>query len=149
VVGERERFFGAWSLLDVRDLGPGGRPAAPTRFGVAPRGVIVYGADGTVSVNFMRPGRPLWLDEEHPPETALAAAARGYGGYAGRWEIDEGRALVLHHVDVALIPDRVGATLVRSYSFAGSLLTLSPPPFGVGAGATRRILVWERLRRPA
>jgi len=140
----RERFVGAWRLVAVRDLLAGGS-SAPSRFGVAPRGLIVYTADGFVSVNFMRPGRAPWNDEEGPAPDVASASALGYGAYAGRWQLDEARGLVRHHVEVALIPDRVGTTLVRAYVLAGDRLTLRPVA-PAGAALHPRALVWERVR---
>ena len=57
------------------------------------------------------------------------------------------RKVVVHHVEVALIPNRVGTDLTRRLSFEGEdLLTLSPPPFRRADGIeVVRELVWKRI----
>ena len=44
-----------------------------------------------------------------PPTRAGALGARGYGAYAGRYEVDEAAGVVRHHVETAFIPNRVGS----------------------------------------
>ncbi|MGE5715515.1 MAG: lipocalin-like domain-containing protein, partial [Acidobacteriota bacterium] len=70
------------------------------------------------------------------------------GGYAGRWEIIEARREVLHHVETAFVPNRIGRTIRRSYSFEdtpGSLvLSLRPVALEPGEAAPNRVLRWRR-----
>ena len=93
----------------------------------------------------MRRDRPRWRDEDDPSVAERAEAARGYGAYAGRFEVDETAGVVRHYVETALIPNRVGVTLTRSFSFRGDRLTLSPPPFRRNGVAIHRTLEWRRL----
>jgi len=52
---------------------------------------------------------------------------------------------VLHHVEVALIPNRVGRDLKRFFSFSGDLLTLRPPVALQDGVEVQRSLLWRRL----
>jgi hypothetical protein len=140
----KTRFVGVWRLVSLREAWDDGPAGDSSDFGPSPAGTIVYTASGHVSVSFMDPRRPRWASETDPTDADLAAAARGYSGYAGRYEVDEGERCVLHHVETALIPNRVGATLKRFYSFEGDRLVLRPPRFGRGGHAIERTLVWER-----
>jgi len=139
------RFIGVWSLEAIRDRLPDGRVEDNPDFGPSPSGLIVYTVSGHVSVQFMRSGRAAWRDEGEPTAAELAEAARGYGAYTGRYEVDEAAGVVLHHVGTALIPNRVGVTLKRSFSFEGERLTLSPPRLRRGGVEVERTLVWRRL----
>ena len=139
------RLIGVWSLEAIRDRFPDGRVEDHPDFGPNPSGLIVYTGSGHVSVQFMRSGRTAWRQEEEPTAAERADAARGYGAYAGRYEVDDAAGVVLHHVETALIPNRVGVTLKRSFSFEGERLTLSPPRFLRGGVEVHRTLVWRRV----
>ncbi len=140
-----ERLVGVWDLVEIRDRTLEGRLEDHPDFGHDPAGRLVYTASGHVSVNFMRLGRPPWALEESPTDAERARAARGYGAYAGRYTVRESEGFVLHHVDVALIPNRVGRDLKRFFSFSGERLTLRPPPLAGTGRPVERSLVWRRI----
>ncbi len=141
----RERFIGVWRLVSIRqqtgDLPEADDPA----FGSDPQGRLLYTASGEVSVHFMRSERLFWGLEESPTDLERAHAGAGYGAYAGRYTVDEERGFVLHHVAVALIPNRVGRDLKRFFTFSGDELTLRPPPLVREGRELRRALIWRRV----
>jgi hypothetical protein len=139
------RFIGVWRLEAIRDRLPDGRVQDHPDFGPRPDGFLVYTESGHVSVQFMRRDRPGWRKEDDPTDAERVEAARGYGAYAGRYEVDEKSAVVRHHVEIALIPNRVGVTLTRSFSFEGDLLKLSPAGFQRDGVEMLRTLVWSRV----
>jgi hypothetical protein len=139
------RFNGVWRLAAIRDRLPDGTVQDHPDFGKDVDGFLVYTASGHISVQFMRRDRRPWQREDAPTDTERLDAARGYGAYAGRYEVEEAAGIVLHHVETALIPNRVGVTLVRSFSFEGERLTLSPPRFMRGGDEVERSLVWCRV----
>ena len=138
------RFVGVWRLEAIRDRLPDGRAQDHPDFGPEPDGFLLYTDSGYVSVQFMRAGRTIWRNED-PTDAERADAARGYGAYAGRFEVDEEAGVVRHHVETALIPDRVGITLERAFAFEGDRLTLSPGGFTSGGVQVERSLVWRRV----
>jgi hypothetical protein len=139
------RFVGVWRLETIRDRVPDGPEQDHPDFGPEPDGFLVYTDSGHVSVQFMRRDRPGWRGEDDPTDAERAEAARGYGGYAGRYEVDEAAGVVRHHVETALIPNRVGATLTRSFSLEGERLTLRPPRLRRGGVDVERALTWRRV----
>lgn len=139
------RFPGVWRLEAIHDRRPDGTIEDHPDFGTDPDGFLVYTKSGHVSVQFMRRGRALWHREDDPTDAIRAEAARGYGAYAGRFEVDEAAGAIFHHVEIALIPDRVGVTLTRFFSFAEDRLTLRPPTLRRGGVEVDRALVWRRV----
>ena len=139
------RFVGVWRLETIRDRLPDGRVQDHPDFGPDPDGFLVYTDSGHVSVQFMRRDRPRWRVEDDPTDAERAEAARGYGAYAGHYEVDEAAGVVRHHVATALIPGRVGATLTRFFSLEGERLTLRPPPLSRGGVDIERALIWRRV----
>ena len=141
---DRDRFVGVWELEEIKDEtfleGKGGRVPGFER----PVGLLIYLPSGFMSVNFAGSSRLPFLREFSPTPTELAAAAGAYGGYAGRWEVDESRHEVLHQVETAFVPNRVGRTIRRSYSFSENLLFLRPIALSPGDDAPNRVLRWRR-----
>ena len=139
------RFVGVWRLEAIRDRLPDGSVQDHPDFGPGPDGFLVYTDSGHVSVQFMRRGRPLWRSEADPTDAELAEGARGYGAYAGRYDVDEAAGVVRHHVATALIPGRVGTTLTRFFSLDGDRLTLRPPRLRRDGMDIERALTWRRV----
>jgi len=130
-------------------------------FGPHPAGVLQYGADGRMSVIFLRPDRTrLGVPGERMAEAnglmsrpwrlafhgrmvlamaRYAKAATGFMAYAGTFEVTGDT--IFHHVDLALVPDDIGETLVRGASLDGSVLTLTVP--------SGDMLLWERVIKQA
>jgi hypothetical protein len=147
-----ERFVGVWELEEIEDEDflegkRGGRPAVGFE---RPVGLLIYLASGEMSVNFAGASRIHFQKEFFPTPSELAAAGAAYGGYAGRWEVDDPRHEVLHHVETAFVPNRIGRTIRRSYSFSEdlSLLLLRPIPLSMSDEAPARVLRWRRRPTP-
>lgn len=139
-------FVGVWRLLSIRDQADSGQAQEHPDFGPAVEGRLVYTASGHVSVNFMRRDRASWSSEESPSARERADASRGYGAYAGRYTVEQAKTVVVHHVEVALIPNRVGRDLKRFYTFEGrDRLVLKPPVFERDGRKVQRVLTWERI----
>ena len=159
-VTDTQRFVGVWELQGIEEGDfLAGKRGTPKLGGIEdflggkrtfvsgferPVGLLIYLASGFMSVNFAGSSRPPFLREFSPTLSELAAAGTAYGGYAGRWEVVESRREVLHHVETAFVPNRVGHTVRRSYSFSENLLFLRPIPLSSGDEAPNRILRWRR-----
>ena len=140
-----DRFVGVWELevIEEEDFLEGERRRALAVGFQRPVGILIYLESGFMSVNFAGLSRIPFLREFSPTPSELATAGAAYGGYAGRWEIDERRE-VLHHVETAFVPNRVGRTIRRSYSFSENLLLLRPIALSAGEKAPDRVLRWRR-----
>ena len=161
-MGDAERFVGVWELEEILDApeeteekifleGNKARDAAVLAAGFEQSaGLLMYLASGEMSVHFAGSSRVSFLREFFPTPSELAAAGAAYGGYAGRWEVDEARHEVLHHVEVAFVPNRTGRTIRRSYSFEEvsglPVLSLHPIALSPRDVAPRRVLRWRRRR---
>lgn len=137
-------FLGVWDLLAIRDRLPEGAIENHPDLGPEPAGLLIYTESGHVSVQFMRRGRRPWALETEPTDSERLEAAKGFSAYAGRFEVDPAAGLVIHHVQTALIPNRVGVALRRFFSFSEDLLTLRPPRFLRHGVEIERSLLWRR-----
>lgn len=141
--GDGAALVGAWRLVSYEIAGADGRVRRP--YGDAPVGLLLYGADGYMSVAFGASGRAGFAggDALRGSTEEWAAVARTFTAYAGRYEVRGDR--VLHHVEVSLYPDWVGTVQERFPALDGPRLTLRMPPYEHRGIAMTGRLVWERV----
>jgi Lipocalin-like domain len=140
-----EQLIGAWRLASYHTLGNDGSVVHP--MGEAAVGFIMYLPDGFMSANLMVPARPLFSGGSAATATQaeLAAAAAGYFGYAGRFEVDEPACAVRHHIEVSLVPNLVGTTQLRHVAFEGTRLVLRGGAASMSGRVAAPIIIWERV----
>ena len=119
-------LVGTWRLVSWENRDAQGHVSWPA--GHAPRGYIMYTADGYVSVQIMPANRPPFAagDLLGGSSAEKAGAAETYTAYAGRYE-RRGNT-VIHHVEVSLFPNWVGTQQERLLEISGDILTLSTAP---------------------
>jgi hypothetical protein len=77
------------------------------------------------------------------PVEELAQAFTTFNAYAGTYTLSGNT--VTHQIKIASIPNRVGTTLVRTFTLSESRVTLSTPPVLSDGVETVFELVWERI----
>ena len=116
--GARERLIGAWHLVAI-DAGSGVSDAP----GPLPKGMLVYTADGHMSVQLMYPESAAALMNEY--------VLKGYEASFGSYDVDEAAHTVTHHVQGSVTRDLlVGKDLSRRFELTadGHLLIRSTRP---------------------
>ena len=133
---------GTWRLKRWETRAPDGEVWCP--LGPDAVGYLTYTPGGHMSVAMMRAGRPPFAGDDllggTPAERAAAAAE--YVTYGGRYEVRD--AAVVHHVELSLFPNWLGAEQVRFAEVAGDELTITTRPLRIG-GETVNRLTWERV----
>lgn len=137
-------FLGSWSLESFVATGPDGRLVHP--FGEGALGRIQYDAEGRMAVQIMSRGRaPLSVeDPRKAPEAELAAAFGSFLSYLGTYSVLEESSEMLHHIEVASIPNWPGTTQRRRFEFDDGTLILSTPPIVLGGVPIESVLRWVR-----
>lgn len=139
-------LVGAWDLVRFQiSFSDGRTPAFP--MGEDARGRIVYAASGHVSAVLTRGDRPGLgvggLETAHRADvSAKATAFDGYMSYAGTYRL-EGDEIV-HHVEMALLPEAVGRDQRRHVAWDGETLTLSYEVTARSGVVRRYALAWRR-----
>jgi hypothetical protein len=136
-------LVGAWSLVSFvvhREGRPDRHP-----FGPDARGLIVYEPSGWMSAVLSAADRSSGatrLEDAHRSGAdAKAQAYDSYLSYAGRWRM-EGE-VVVHEVQLALVPEVVGQAQRRRVALEGDELVLSYELEG-HRGTARFLLRWRR-----
>jgi hypothetical protein len=120
-------LVGQWRLVSYVDVDDaGGSSEGP--LGPAPRGLLHYGGDGSMSVSMMR--------TDPVPSGAVA-----FMGYAGGWRL--AGAQVVHAIEVCSNPAWADTEQVRDLTFDGELLVLVGAAVVNGKPQSRR-LTWRR-----
>lgn len=137
-------LVGTWELVAWTCTRDGAEHGCP--FGERPTGLLVYAADGHMAAVLGRRDEPRTetVTLAAAPVERRARAAASTVAYAGRWVVEQGR--VHHHVQVALHPDQVGATLVRRASLGvdGELVLETAPELTRAGHRVVNRLVWRR-----
>lgn len=137
-----DQLVGSWQLVSwevTRDA------VTEAPFGERPEGLLIYAADGWMQAMVSTGDRPR---PSHPsprrvPDVELAAAARGFFAYGGRWEVQGD--VVVHRVSLAANPALVGTDQRRHAHLDADQLTLSADE-PVAGRLRRHRLVWRRAR---
>lgn len=144
--GSTAALVGAWSLVAYTTTSLDG---TGVRFpmGVDARGLLVYTADGYMSVQISSADRAKYLaDELHGgTKSERTDAAAGYLAYAGRFSTAPG-GIVTHVPDVSLFPDWKSRPILRRAVLHHDELTLGliEPIMADGMPRTG-LLTWRRV----
>lgn len=134
-------LVGAWRLVSYEAHGPGG---VLYPLGEDAAGYIMYTPDGYMSVSMMAAGRRNFVDGDMLSGTndEKIEAAETYVSYCGRYDYQGDR--VVHMVEAAFFPNRVGTEQVRYVELDGDTLTLRTPPMVLGGVSRQGRIVWRR-----
>ncbi|WP_433298400.1 lipocalin-like domain-containing protein [Pseudonocardia sp. CA-142604] len=141
----QEQLVGAWELVsyearsdnDEQTVHPMGDDAS---------GYVMYTPDGHVSVQIMRPGRVPYQVAGPGEGTAAerAEAAGGYLAYSGSYRVVD-NSVVVHEIDVSLLPNWVGESLRRKVTLDGPRLELTTiTPIVIDGRPHTAVLTWDR-----
>lgn len=137
------QFVGAWRLASWEHEYADGT----TRQDPRTVAFLMYSGSGRMCFMSMDPTRPEWASLGDPTPEEARSAMMGLGAYCGRVEINAGEGYVLHHVDLAGIPNIVGVVRRRTFEFRGpDELILSPDPAELTPPQVGMRLTWQRIR---
>src|SRR4051794_6616968 len=116
---------GTWRLGSWIAVGDDGAVSHP--MGNAPTGLLILTDDGWFSAQGGAGGRRRSASDQQldAADDELAAWARGYVAYAGRYEGDGDRMYFTG--EVSLFPNLIGVRQTRTWKLEGDTLILRPP----------------------
>lgn len=141
----KDSLVGTWKLVSVTSRTDKG-DLNTNAHGTHPVGLLTYTPEGRISVVIAEDGRkPLSVaDRVSAPIEERAQAYSTFHAYAGRYTFTGDK--VIHHVEVASLPNEVNTDQVRFVKLQGDRLTLRTPPMLRGGVPLTLELVWERLK---
>ncbi len=145
VAQSKNKLVGTWKLVSVVSKTDQGN-VNKTVYGEHPKGLITYGADSRMMVIVTEDGRkPLSInDRVAAPIEERAQAFSTMTAYAGTYTFSGDK--VVHHVEVASIPNWVGSDQSRTVKIQGDRLSIATPPLSRGGTMQTFELTWERVK---
>ena len=140
-------LIGTWNLETFTARNSSGEERQG--YGDAPRGQLIYTADGYMSVVLSRGDRAHFANDDLAGGSAeeIRKAYVGMEAYAGPFELDSARGIVTHHLTVCRYPNWEGGKQVRHARLDGDRLLLSTPPMTVRGAAWVYTITWRRAPR--
>ena len=135
-------LIGAWRLVTY-EAHAGDEVSYP--LGEDASGFIMYTPDGYMSVLIMAAGRQNFASDDilgGTDEEKLSAAS-SFISYCGGYEFLGDR--VIHKIETAFYPNRVGTEQVRFIHLDGDELVLTTPPMIIRGTSRSGRLLWERV----
>ena len=138
---ESNPLIGAWRLVTY-EAHTGDDVLYP--LGEDASGYIMYTPDGYMSVLMMAAGRQNFEagDMLAGTDDEKLAAASTFVAYCGRYDYQGDR--VIHKIEVAFYPNRVGTEQVRYVQLHGDELILTTPPMVLAGKSRKGRIVWQR-----
>ena len=136
------QIVGTWKLLSYSSVDEDGECDYP--LGPNALGYIIYTTDGYMSVSMSTSDRPSHYSNDVMGGTdqEKIADAESYISYCGTYELHNDR--VIHNIEMALFPNRVGTSQTRYYKIDGDTITLTTPPIRIHNRPQVCTIVWER-----
>jgi hypothetical protein len=144
----KNKLVGTWKLVSVTSKTDKG-DVNKTAYGANPTGFITYTDEGRMSVIIAEDGRkPLSVnDRVSAPAEERAKAFSTIQAYAGTYTFTGDK--VVHHVEVASMPNYLNTDQVRAVKIGKDRITLATPPLSRGGEMQTFELVWERVKPKA
>lgn len=112
---------GVWDIVELVNWSPDGARSEP--YGSDPNGMFVYTPEGHLILHITT--NPLLPAQPRPPsQEDMALRARSAIAYYGRYTVDLGEQVIVHHIEGDLYPNRAGESQARPYRFEGDDLVL-------------------------
>ena len=134
----KEQLIGTWQLVKYTLQDESGKDFYP--LGKDCRGFLIYTADGYVSAQLMASGRPAYKsgDLHKGTQEEMAAAAKGYIAYAGKYSVDEENRTLKHHMDVSMNPTWLEQVQERYLEIEDNTVTIT-------ASVNTAVLKWKKV----
>lgn len=135
----RDQVIGTWSLLEYTREDENGERFYP--FGKDAVGYLMYTPDGYMSAQLMTIGRaPYSLNQLHTgTHDEMAQAAHGYHAYSGKYDVDEENQTLYHHMEISLIPNRLGKVQDRKITIEDDEITIT-------SDSTSSFIRWKKAK---
>ena len=145
----KNELVGTWSLLSYIEVPIGGEDSL-FPMGKAPYGVLMYSADGYMSVQIAKNDRLLYKSNDKLMATheEMVSSLQGYMAFSGRYKVDNNNAIVSYIIKSSLYPNWKNQVQRRKIDFEGDILYLkSTEPILSNGAYVNSYMTWKRVDR--
>lgn len=142
----KEQFVGNWKLLSMVNESEDGDNYFP--FGKNVSGLLIYTEDYYMSVQVASSERPNFVSEDfrHGTKDEIFKAFNHYVAYTGKYEIDDVRGQIIHHIEISMYPNWSGTRARRYFKFEKNFLTLKATPVEFNNKLYTPTLNWIKIQ---
>jgi hypothetical protein len=139
-------LVGTWTLVSIT-LEKDGKKT--DMYGANPQGLVMYDANGRVSVIITRSDLPKFASDNREAGTAEEnkAIVQGSLAYFGTYSVSETDKIISTHIESSTFPNWNGVDRKTSFNISGDELSttvVSGPSTSIGTG--KAYLVWKRAK---
>ncbi|MVZ61518.1 lipocalin-like domain-containing protein [Sphingobacterium humi] len=145
----KNELIGTWTLLSYIEIPTNGADST-FPMGQNPTGLLMYGADGHMSVQISNSNRPKFSSNDRylAEEEEMLACIKGFIAFSASYHIDNKNAIVKYHINTSSFPNWEGAIQERKVDFEGDILYLkSVEPILSGGGYVHSYMTWRRVEK--
>lgn len=141
----QSKFVGTWRLVSIAAQYPDGRILPDPDLGPGAKGYLMYDSSGHMCAQLMNPNRFDWRNADNATLQEAKSGVDGYAAYCGTYEIRENESVVIHHRELGLVPNTVGTSAARHFTFEGNRLILRARGKAHDGQQLGFTLTWERV----
>ena len=146
----KNELIGSWKLLSYIEVPIEGEDSL-FPMGKNPYGILLYSADGYMSVQIAKDERLFFESNDKLIATPaeMSSALAGYIAFAGRFKIDNNNAIVSYMIKTSLFPNWKNTVQHRKVDFEGDniLYLKSTEPILSNRRFVNSYMTWERMDR--
>ncbi|OYD47579.1 hypothetical protein CHU00_01535 [Sphingobacterium cellulitidis] len=145
----KNELVGTWQLLSYIEVPIKG---ADSKFpmGQSPKGLLMYGADGFMSVQISNADRNSYVSQDRYLANAdeIQEQVKGFIAFAGSYKIDNTNAIVQYSITTSSFPNWEGQFQERKIDFEGDILYLkSVEPILSDGIMVNSYMTWQRIEK--
>lgn len=145
----KNELVGTWQLLSYIEVPIKG---ADSKFpmGQSPKGILIYGADGHMSVQISNAERNKYQSEDRYLASGeeIQEQVKGFIAFAGTYQIDSSNATVQYSISTSSFPNWEGQVQERKLDFEGDILYLkSVEPILSDGEYVNSYMTWRRVEK--
>ena len=139
-----EQLFGVWRLVSTEQRMVDGTSKPSRKFGPNGVGFLSYSRPNRMCATLADPSRSNWKSENDPTAEELRTTFDHFNAYCGTFEVNVQEGILVHHIEIGLVPNETGESAKRHFQFVDGMLKLrlAPP---LPKGMLEYTLTWARV----
>jgi hypothetical protein len=145
----KNELIGTWRLLSYIEVPLGGGDSA-FPYGKSPKGLLLYGPDGFMSVQISASEEVKFIsgDKMIASNEEVTKRLRSYIAFSGRYIVDNNRGGIIYSIDTCLYPNWEGTKQSRKIDFEGDVLyQKSMEPILSDGKLVHAYMTWKKIEK--
>lgn len=145
----KNEIVGTWRLLSYIEIPVGGQEYL-FPMGKNPKGILIFNPDGYMSVQISVKDSIQYTTSDRFAESdeTVAARAKQYIAFTGKYTVDNMLAQVSYHIETSLNPSLEGLEQLRKLDFEGDILyQKSLEPISSNGQMVHAYMTWQKITK--